>query len=201
MTNSGSPDAPVLERCGYLFVAHAEATLDRMHRDVELQQSLGIPSEILKAGGLPGKVPGLRGDGAIGAAFCRDDAYFDRPQSVVEFFAQAARTNGVLIEHLGLERPARDGDRWVLDRDGSYARRRTRWSSPPVRRARRLLSPFGVELPIAAQPKYLFLASRISERLLEPLVVLVDQHFAAKHLASGRVLASDLAAAAACRSQ
>jgi sarcosine oxidase subunit beta len=35
----------------------------------------------------------------------------------------------------------------------------------------------------------------IAERLLEPLVVSAERHFAAKHLRNGRVLASDLAAA------
>src|SRR6476646_1938645 len=84
-------DAPVLERCGYLFVAQLEATLERMRRDVELQQSLGIPSEILPPGRLAEVVPGFNADCAVGAAYCRDDAYFDRPQGVVELFAQAAR--------------------------------------------------------------------------------------------------------------
>jgi sarcosine oxidase, subunit beta len=52
-----------------------------------------------------------------------------------------------------------------------------------------------VELPISKQPRYLLLSDPIHERLLEPLVVSSELHFAAKHLSSGRVLASDLAAA------
>src|SRR3954452_24898263 len=42
----GVKDAPVLERCGYVFVADTETTLARMRGDVELQRSLGVPSEI-----------------------------------------------------------------------------------------------------------------------------------------------------------
>jgi sarcosine oxidase subunit beta len=39
----------------------------------------------------------------------------------------------------------------------------------------------------------LFLSDRVRERLLDPLVVAPELAFAAKHLADGRVLASDLA--------
>jgi sarcosine oxidase subunit beta len=187
-------DAPVLQRCGYLFVAQLEATLERMRRDVELQQSLGIPSEILQGDELAEVVPGFNADRAVGAAYCRDDAYFDRPQSVVELFAQAARARGVLIEQLGLERLTRDGAGWLLEfRDGARAVAGTVVIAAGAE-SRGLLEPLGVDLPIEAQPKYFFLSEPIRERLLEPLVVLVDRHFAAKHLSSGRVLASDLAA-------
>jgi len=44
-------------------------------------------------------------------------------------------------------------------------------------------------------PKYsLFFSDPISERLLDPLVIAIDRRFAAKQLADGRVLASDLSA-------
>jgi sarcosine oxidase, subunit beta len=52
----------------------------------------------------------------------------------------------------------------------------------------------GVELPIRKEPRYLFFSAPIAERLLEPLVVAAERRFAAKHLADGRVLASDLGA-------
>ena len=42
--------------------------------------------------------------------------------------------------------------------------------------------------------RHLFLSEPVPERLLEPLVVAPELHFAAKQLGSGRVLASDLAA-------
>jgi sarcosine oxidase subunit beta len=58
-----------------------------------------------------------------------------------------------------------------------------------------LLAPLGVALPILPEPRFLFLSDPIPERLLEPLVVAQDRAFAAKQLADGRVLASDLAAA------
>jgi len=190
----GIVDPPVLERCGYLFVASVDATLERMRLDVALQRSLGIPSEILSADDLPRVVPGFGVDGAIGAAFCREDAYFDRPQRVVELFAQAAAGRGVAIELAELRRLLPEPGSWTLEfADGS---RRAAGAVVVAAGADSgaLLSPLQIELPIKAQPKYLFLSEPIAERLFEPLVVLVDHHFAAKHLANGRVLASDLAA-------
>jgi sarcosine oxidase subunit beta len=41
-------------------------------------------------------------------------------------------------------------------------------------------------------PRHLFLGDRIRERVLEPLVIAVDRGVAAKQLADGRLLASDL---------
>jgi sarcosine oxidase subunit beta len=49
-------------------------------------------------------------------------------------------------------------------------------------------------LPIVREDRYLFYSEPIAERLLEPLVISAERHFAAKQLANGRVLASDLAA-------
>src|SRR5581483_3269073 len=57
-----------------------------------------------------------------------------------------------------------------------------------------LLAPLGIEVPIVAEDRHLFFSDPIGERLLEPLVVAPELAFAAKQLADGRVLASDLAA-------
>jgi hypothetical protein len=51
------------------------------------------------------------------------------------------------------------------------------------------------ELPIEREAQYLFLSEPIRERLLEPLVISPERHFAAKQQAEGCVLASDLTAA------
>jgi glycine/D-amino acid oxidase-like deaminating enzyme len=55
----------------------------------------------------------------------------------------------------------------------------------------RLLVP---ELPIEPEPRRIFFSDPVGERLLDTFVVSVERHFAAKQLADGRVLASDLAA-------
>src|SRR3712207_4321388 len=45
--------------CGYLFVAHERATLERLRADVALQNELGIPSRIVAAEEAGELVPGL----------------------------------------------------------------------------------------------------------------------------------------------
>jgi sarcosine oxidase subunit beta len=57
-----------------------------------------------------------------------------------------------------------------------------------------LAAPHGAELPIEPEERHLFLSEPIRERLVDPLVVSAERSFAAKQLADGRVLASDLAA-------
>ena len=85
---------PVLERCGYLFVADTEAALERLAEGVSLQNELGIPSRILSPSAAAEVLPGLRVDGMAGASFCGEDGYFDKPQAVVEAFAAAVERLG-----------------------------------------------------------------------------------------------------------
>jgi sarcosine oxidase subunit beta len=58
-----------------------------------------------------------------------------------------------------------------------------------------LVSTLGVDLPIEREARHLFYSEPIPDRILEPLVVAPERHFAAKQLADGRILASDLNAA------
>ena len=126
----------------------------------------------------------------VGAAWCGEDGYFDRPQSVVEAFARG--TDVRIADVRTLEREA--GSWRLALGDGG------RLTAPHVVVAAAvetasLLQPLGVDLPIAGEERFLFLSRPLRERLLEPLVVATERQFAAKQLADGRVLASDLSAA------
>jgi sarcosine oxidase subunit beta len=145
-----------------------------------------VPSRIVTADEAADLVPGLAADGLAGAAWCAEDGYFDRPQAVVEGFARGAevRIGAVAELHPGWTVVLQDGERvearHVLVAAGA---------DTPM-----LLRPLGVELPIERESRWLFLSTPIRERLLEPLVVAPELRFAAKQLADGRVLASDLSA-------
>jgi sarcosine oxidase subunit beta len=186
---------PGFRPCGYLFVAHEPATLERLRADVALQNAVGVPSRLLTAEEAAELVPGLRVEGVAGASFCAEDGYFDRPQSVVEAFAEAARRLGVAVaraEVTALE-PVRSGWRLTFA-DGTRAQA-SRVVVAAAVHTRALLRPLGVDLPIVAEDRWLFFSEPIAERLLDPLVVAPDRRFAAKQLADGRLLASDLGAA------
>jgi sarcosine oxidase, subunit beta len=163
-----------LRRGGYLFVAQSEATLARLAANVELQNEEGIPSRIVSAAEAAELVPGLRPDTLAGGSWCGEDGYFDRPQSVIQAFAE-----GLDVRHQDVH--ALD----ELDADVVIVAAGVE--------TRTLVAPLGVDLPVQSEDRHLFLSDPIEERLLEPLVVAPELAFAAKHLADGRVLASDLA--------
>jgi len=175
--------------CGYLFVAHSEETLGRLRANVAVQNAAEVPSRIVSAGEAAELVPGLQADGLAGAAWCEEDGYFDRPQSVVEAFA--AGTEIRVDEATELRR---DGDGWRVEtragthRAGSVVVAAGADTVP-------LVAPHGAELPIERERRHLFLSEPVNARLVEPLVVSAERGFAAKQLGSGRVLASDLRAA------
>jgi sarcosine oxidase subunit beta len=157
--------------CGYLFVAHDDEGLARLAANVAVQNDGGIASRLVSPSEAAELAPGLRVDSVTGAAWCADDGYFDRPQSVVEAFAR------------GLD--IRLGDVGSLDELPAEKVVVAAGADTP-----RLLP----DLPISREDRYLFYSQPIRERLLEPLVVSPALHFAAKQLSNGRVLASDLSA-------
>jgi sarcosine oxidase subunit beta len=156
--------------CGYLFLAHSEETLRRLEENVRLQNALGVPSRIVAAPEAGELVPGLLTETVTGGSWCAEDGYFDRPQSVVEAFARGLDVRIETVRSLGdLAAEA------VVVAAGA--------DTPGLLPG----------LPIRREERYLFYSEPIAERLLEPLVVSAERHFAAKQLGNGRVLAGDLA--------
>ena len=162
---------PAFRRCGYLFLGHSERTLARLEADVALQNRLGVPSRIVSSAEAAALVPGLDSTGVVGGAWCGEDGYYDRPQAIVEAF-------GALLD-------VELADVSDLDELAAEAIVVAAGVDTP-----RLLP----ELPIHAEPRTLFFSEPIRERLLEPLVVSAEKGLAAKQLADGRLLASDLRA-------
>jgi sarcosine oxidase subunit beta len=174
----GTRVRPAFTACGYAFVAHSEARLAELRDAVALQQRLGIPSAILGPAETAEVVPELDPEGIAGAAWCGADGYFDRPQAPVEAFAEAAFRDGVELTRAEV----RTIDELEAEAIVVAAGHETA----------ALLARSGVDLPIRAEPRHLFFSGPVAERILDPLVVASELGFAAKQLADGRVLASDL---------
>jgi sarcosine oxidase, subunit beta len=173
---------PGFRACGYLFLAHSDATLERLRTNVGLQNDVGVRSRIVGPTEAAELVPGLDVTSVVGAAWSADDGYFDRPQAVVEAFGALADVQ------LGEVRAVTDGGGVSLAHGGDV-------HADAVVVAAGVDTPRLLpELPIRAEPRFLFFSDPIRERLLEPLVVSAERAFAAKQLADGRVLASDLGA-------
>ena len=185
---------PRFRPCGYLFLADRQSTLARLRSEVELQKGLGIPSRLVTPAETAEIVPGLRSEATLGGSFCGEDGYFDRPQAVVEAFAEAAQRRGVAVERaevVALE-PARGG--WTARFGDGTAAEAGAVVVAASTDTRALLRPLGFDLPVEEEERQLFYSEPVAERLLEPLVVAADRRFAAKQLADGRLLASDLSA-------
>jgi sarcosine oxidase subunit beta len=173
---------PGFQACGYLFLAHSDDALVRMRENVALQNELDIPSRIVAPGEAAKLVPGLDIAGVVGGAWCAEDGYFDRPQS--------------LVEALGAQADVQIGEVLSVRVEGVV-----RLASGAELHADAVVIAAGVdtprllpELPIRPEARYLFFSDPIRERLLEPLVVSPERQFAAKQLGDGRLLASDLGA-------
>lgn len=191
----GAADAPRLDPCGYLFLAHSDETLAQLAASVELQNALGVPSRLLTPVETAHLVEGLDPALVRGASYCAEDGYFDRPQAVVEAFAEAARAAGVAVEQADVTALRPDGDGWAVERHGAQPLRADQVVVAAGADSAPLLARLAPPLPIERERRYLFFSDPIGERLLEPLVVSGERRFAAKQLANGRVLASDLGAA------
>jgi sarcosine oxidase subunit beta len=175
--------------CGYLFLAHSDEALARLRANVAVQAEAGVPSRLVDAAEARRLVPGLTTESVVGASWCDEDGYVDRPQSVVAAFAAGVRIE--LAEVVGVRREAA---RWRLAlRDGGGVESAAVVVAAGVDTAP-LLAPLGITVPIEPESRWLFLSEPIGERLVEPLVVSAERRFAAKQLADGRVLASDLSA-------
>jgi glycine/D-amino acid oxidase-like deaminating enzyme len=176
-------------RCGYLFLAHSEQALARLRANADVQAAAGVPSRVVDAQEAGRLVPGLVTESLTGAGWCAEDGYVDRPQAMVEALARGTR-----VEVADVVEMRREAGSWRLAlRDGSAARAHTVVVAAGVD-SPSLLARLGVTLPIERESRWLFLSEPIRERLLEPLVVSAERRFAAKQLANGRVLASDLSA-------
>jgi sarcosine oxidase subunit beta len=183
-----SPVPLGFKACGYLFVAHSEDGLARLAANVAVQKAEGVASQIVSPEEAAELVPGLLVEELAGAAWCPDDGYFDQPQAAVQAIA---RHVDVRIATVGAVTASGSG--WEVS--GPFGR----MSAAAVVvatgvDANDLLGPLGCPLPIEPEERHLFLSEPVHERLLEPLVVAPELHFAAKQLGSGRVLSSDLGA-------
>lgn len=182
----------VFRECGYLFLAHSETARQTLQTNVAMQRRFGIPSRMVTPAEIGEILPALRADAVLGASYCAEDGYFDDPWGVLAAFARAARRLGARIERAAVRELQPEGSGWRLRfEDGSSAAAEgvvLAAGGDTVGLAR---SP-GVELPIQAEPRYLFFSHPVPERICDPLVISEERRFAVKQLSDGQLLTSYL---------
>lgn len=100
-----SPDTPPqaqrprFYQHGYLFLVTEPASWQAMQRHVALQQTLGVPTQLLTPADVQRQVPQLLVDDLLGATLCPTDGYSD-PGAMARALLYEAQTRGVkVIEH------------------------------------------------------------------------------------------------------
>ena len=81
-------------QCGYLLVAANERDADTFKRNVELQNRLGVPTELLGGDEVRKRLPQMKFEDALAGTFNQKDGLVD-PNSVVMGYINAAQRLGV----------------------------------------------------------------------------------------------------------
>jgi sarcosine oxidase subunit beta len=81
---------------GYIFLARSPEQSETFRRNVDLQRSLGVPSEWLSGDEVEVRWPWLNTEGVHAATWCPTDAVFDQVK-YMEVLASRARERGVEI--------------------------------------------------------------------------------------------------------
>jgi sarcosine oxidase subunit beta len=88
---------------GYMFLCTTTQSWQAMQRNAALQQSIGVPAQLLTAAEAQQRVPQLIVDDVLGATFCPTDGYSD-PVGIIHALAEEVRVRGVTIsEHAPVE--------------------------------------------------------------------------------------------------
>lgn len=86
-----------LKQVGYLFLLTREDDVRHFEAGVKLQNTLGVPSQMLTAGEARELCPVIDPAGVLGAAFCATDGHLT-PEAVVAGYAFGARELGAHIQ-------------------------------------------------------------------------------------------------------
>jgi len=82
-----------LRRCGYLFMLDRSNDLEQFHRNVALQNSLGVPSRIVTTDEIAALAPEVDVTGIIGGSWCPADGLVD-PHGLLQGYVSNARRLG-----------------------------------------------------------------------------------------------------------
>lgn len=140
-----------LNQCGYLFLLSSPEEMTTFERNVALQRSLGVETEILDVDDIRGRVPQIDLDAPraiLGGTFYQRDGLCD-PHSVVQGYVRQARRLGVEFA-TGVTAAAirTEGGRvtGVETRDGTIDAAAVVLAAGPW--SARLAATVGVELPV-----------------------------------------------------
>ena len=194
------PDHPFdFERSGYLFVAHGPGLLHRLKGNVERQNALGIPSEVLGPDDINAMLPALRTEEIWGGAFCREDGFIEDAHGVTHLLARRAEEAGARVLFEEAAALSREGSSWAVGTRPAGSQADTgalgAASGGAIHCDKVILAAgvdsvplaatVGLELPIVAQRRRLAFTLPHDDIVMPPLVIAPEVAFAGKQLTSG----------------
>lgn len=92
-------ERPAFLQYGYSFLATNQASWQVMQRHVALQQSLGVPTQLLTPHEIQRMIPQLVVDDIVGATFCATDGYSDPAAMALALIHEAQHLGVTICEH------------------------------------------------------------------------------------------------------
>lgn len=169
---------------GYLWVAYADSVLKQLQKNVDVQQSLDIPSVMMTGDEIKKKWPYFNTNEIVGGAFCHMDGHIN-PQTLTMAYGYAAQKLGARVFHY---RPVEkllaeggkikgvvvDGEEWHAPRVLLTA---GPWSTP-------LAKTVGLDLPVEPERHNLLVTEPV-EVFECPMVLCLDDGAYFKQLPNG----------------
>lgn len=155
---------------GYLLLASTEKEHKQFLKNIELQNSLGIPSRLLNLDEAKEIVPYLNTDGLVSTAFCQKDGHLN-PFLTTDAYAKAAKRLGVKIyTHTNVTDIRMEGSKIkeVVTDKGSISTNIV--VNAAGGNAQDICKMVGVDLPVYSE-RHQILVTEAIEEVLKPMVM------------------------------
>jgi sarcosine oxidase subunit beta len=172
---------------GYLFLAYSDEVLASYRQNVALQNSFGIPSEILSAEQIKELIPSINITGILGGAYCKEDGYLEDCSGFTHSLVSKARTMGVRIIYDEATEILLEGNRVVGVKGRKDIYRCDAVVNVAGCDAGPLAASIGIHLPIVAGKRRLLYTQRVEDHFLSPCLASLEKGWGGKQLHEGHV--------------
>lgn len=182
----GYPGGIDFRQHGYLILAHSDDALMTLRNAVAVQNSMGVPSELIDAASCRRLQPGLNVEGLRGGAFCGKDGTAN-PFKWLDALLKTSRNRGARV-HYGcrVHLIHRLGEDFEAETSlGKITSHRviicTDWAAPE------LLRPMGIDIPISYAHKEAMVTEACPE-LVRTVLMASERGLGIKQMARGNIL-------------
>ncbi len=176
-----------LNQKGYLILAYTEKEVTQFQKNVYLEQSLGIPSRLIKPEEAKEIVPALNIEGVLAATYCPTDGNVN-PMRTTFAYAEAAQRLGVKIYLFTEAQKIVTNKQKIIK---VITNRGTILTDTVVNAAggyaREVGAIAGVEIPVYAQ-RHQILVTEPIEPLWEPMLMSFSRNFYFQQLPHGSIV-------------